>query len=47
MKNFDAGKKELKTINVIGLGYIGLPTACYLAKAGFRVKILGKPKEEM
>jgi len=26
-----------KTICVIGLGYIGLPTACYLAKAGYRV----------
>jgi len=26
-----------KTICVIGLGYIGLPTACYLAKAGYKV----------
>jgi UDP-N-acetyl-D-mannosaminuronic acid dehydrogenase len=27
----------LKRICVIGLGYIGLPTACYLAKAGYKV----------
>ncbi len=27
----------LKKICVVGLGYIGLPTACYLAKAGYKV----------
>mgnify|MGYP001121684036 CR=1 FL=1 len=29
--------KKDKKICVIGLGYIGLPTACYLAKAGYKV----------
>jgi len=29
--------KRNKRICVIGLGYIGLPTACYLAKAGYEV----------
>ena len=29
--------KKYKTVCVIGLGYIGLPTACYLAKAGYEV----------
>jgi len=47
MKNFDDGKKELKTINVIGLGYIGLPTACYLAKAGFKVIGVDKDKKKI
>ena len=27
----------MKRICVVGLGYIGLPTACYLAKAGYKV----------
>lgn len=27
----------MKRICVLGLGYIGLPTACYLAKAGYKV----------
>lgn len=30
-------KKGSKTICVLGMGYIGLPTACFFAKAGFRV----------
>ena len=29
--------KKNKKVCVIGLGYIGLPTACYLARAGYKV----------
>ncbi len=36
-----------KTICVIGLGYIGLPTACYLAKAGYKVAGFDIDKEKI
>ena len=37
----------LKKICVVGLGYIGLPTACYLAKAGFKVIGVDTNKEKI
>ena len=32
----------MKEITIIGSGVAGLSSACYLAKAGFKVKILEK-----
>lgn len=35
---YDSGTREFETVCVVGLGYIGLPTAATLASAGFAVK---------
>ena len=39
--------KKNKTICVLGLGYIGLPTACYLASSGYQVIGVDKKREKV
>lgn len=46
-KNAKEAKRNVKSVCVVGLGHIGLPTACFLAKAGFRVIGVDKDKHKI
>ena len=48
MKNLEKKiKNKSAKIAVIGIGYVGLPVACLLAKAGFRVTGINRGKEKV
>src|SRR3990172_13224783 len=40
-------KNKKATIAVVGLGYVGIPVACMLAKAGFKVIGINRGQEKV